>query len=606
MRDQRLKGYYTRELTFIRQLAEEFAEEYDGIAPSLRLNDEVGDPHVERLLQGFAFLAARIHLKVDDEFPEVAQDLLNAVYPQYLRPIPSCAIVEFGWDLAQGMTDPWPLPRGTSLASPPTADGVRCRFRTTFDTTLWPVEVTSAGWHSIHELDLPVATEATSALRIDLQTSPNTSFDELELTSLRWYLNGDLGLVSDLYELLFNNCIQVYALDPDGNRPPIALGAEAIRPVGYELEEALLPAPRRAFWGHRLLQEFFAFPRKHFFFDLDNLHRLRGQGFGESAQLVFLITPFQRREREARLKEGVNKGTLRLGCSPIVNLFETQARPIRVTQRTEEYPVTVQGDPEVFSVDNVFAVSAGSAKRITFTEFHDLRHSRRDNPGGAFWRGVRRPKAFRGSGSEISLAFVDLDGAATDPDCTTVGVRVTCSDGDLPSQLPWGSTEHDFYFEEMDAPISSIRALVTPTPSIAPPLGGAAYWRLISALSLNFISVVEEQSDAFRETMRLYNFSGSSVIDRIIHGISSVQSEPTYAPVQGEYGLSFARGRRVELTFDEDMFESVGVFLFASVLDRFLGMSASVNSFTALRANSTHREAPIREWPPRSGLRAVV
>lgn len=606
MRDHRLKDYYEKELTYLRHLAEEFADDYPDIASRLRLRDEAGDPHVERLLQGFAFLTARIHLKVDDEFPEIAQSLLNVIYPQYLRPVPSCAIVEFGWDLSQGMTEPWTLPKGTRLASPPTTDGVRCRFQTTYETTLWPLEVVSAGWHAAHELQLPVATGAFAVLRIDLEASPNVTFDSLELDRLRWYLDGEMGLVSHLYELLCNNCIKVLARDPEHAGPPVHLPPEAISPVGFESEDALLPTSRRTFAAHGLLQEFFAFPRKHLFLDLGGLEAVRGQGYGQKLQLLFLISRFEQENRQARLSEGVGPKTLRLGCTPAVNLFRSQSRPIRSNQRRHEYPVSVQGSPEIFSIDEVFAVSAGSPRRIRFSEFYDLRHAKRESPGGAFWYSSRRPAGFLRSATEVYLSFVDLEGQVTHPDYSTVGARVTCTDGNLPSQLPFGHSDNDFHLEESDAPVSTIRALVTPTPSITPPLGGAPYWRLISSLSLNYLSLVDEGIDAFRETLRLYDFANSSVTERSIQGITSVRSEPAYAPVAGEHGLAFARGRRVEVEFDEEMFTGGGVYLFASVLERFLGLSTSVNSFTTLRALTKQRQDLMAEWPPRSGTRVLV
>jgi len=264
--------YYERELTFLRQMGAEFARKYPKIAARLLLEpDRVEDPHVERIVEAFAFLAARVHLKIDDEFPEITDALLNIVYPHYLRPIPSMSVVEFHLDPEQGkLTSGLKIPRHALLYSRP-FQGAPCKFRTAYETTIWPVSVAAAQWKTPERLDPPLkAPDAAAVFRIELQCLPDVSFEQLELSRLRFYLDGESNLVHSLYELLLNNCTRILIRDPDPNSrvTPVTLEAAAIRPVGFGEDESVLPYPRRSFVGYRILQEYFTFPEKFFFLEL--------------------------------------------------------------------------------------------------------------------------------------------------------------------------------------------------------------------------------------------------------------------------------------------------------------------------------------------------
>ncbi len=609
MRDQRLLDYYERELTFLRHLGSEFADTYGAIASRLRIEpNRTEDPHVERLLQGFAFLAARIHLKVDDVSPEISQALLNVLYPHYLRPVPPMGIVQFRLDPERGkLSTGWPIPRHSKLVAPPTKTGVRCRFRTCYDTTLLPLTVASAGWHSPHEVELPQPTDSFAILRVDIQGEPDVTFDELEFSELRFYLDGDPGVVASLYELLCNNCTQVVAWNPadkDGRR--IRLPGSAISPVGFEPNEAMLPATRRSFLPYQIIQEYFAFPRKYNFLDVKGLEAVQAAGMGNTMQLLFFISRFELPDRHARLQEAVSERTLRLGCTPIVNLFRAESRPIRMTQRESTYPVKVPNDSEVFSIEEVFAVAPGSTERVSFAPFYAVRH-RDQTSDGPFWASLRAPSSWEADTmSEVSLSFVDLTGQTVHPEYHSAMVRTLCSNGNLPHELPFGTTESDFDLEEESAPLQGIHSLVTPTKALQPPAGGQQLWRLISMLSLNYLSLVDRGADAFKEVLRLYDFSNSTEGERHIQGIVGIESEPMHAPFHGEHGLSFARGRRVSIEFDEDDFTGGGVYLFASVIERFLGLYSSLNSFSRLVATTRQRSGVLRAWPPRSGTKPLL
>lgn len=610
MRDD-LLFYYERELAFLRRTGAEFADRYPKVASRLQLEpSKCEDPHVERLLEAFAFLAARVHLKIDDDFPEVSESLLSVVYPHYVRPMPSMSLVEFELDPEQGKkTTGLPVPRGSVLYSRPVG-GAPCRFRTCYDTTLWPVAVSAAQWTSPERLRPAVrAPDAVAALRLELRCFADVRFDQLALGALRLHLAGDASVVYSLYELLGNNAARVLVRDPDGKARPLTLGPEVLRPVGFGPDEGMLPFPGRSFLGYRLLQEYFTFPEKFHFLDLDIGAELRAAGYGERAEVVVLVTPFERTDRRQVLEQGVSEQTFRLGCTPIVNLFEQTAEPILVSQRRHEYklvPDARRATTEVFSVDDVVAVTPGEPEPLRMEALYSLRHATERGRAQLFWQAARRPSKWRqDEGTDVFLSFVDLGAHTVHPDRDTVTARLTCFDGDLPSRLPFGGSGSDFELRG-GGPFRSITALVKPTPVLQPPLGRPQLWRLISQLSLNYLSLVDDGVDALREILRLHNVGDSASGEKQIQGLLGVSSEPVHARVVGDHGLAFARGRRVHMEFDEEQFAGGGVFLFASVLERFLGLYASLNSFSALTATSTQRKRTLRAWAPRSGTRSLL
>jgi len=637
MIDHRLKDYYEEELRFLRRMGAEFARQHEEVAEGLRLEpNRCDDPHVERLLEGFAFLAARVHKRIDDDFSEISQALLNVVYPHYLRPLPSMSIVEFQPDPEQGSpTTGFTIEAGRSLVAPP-AKGVRCRFRTCFDTTLWPIEIAEAQWQAPHELDLGgQAKDLAACLRVRLQTQGDLTFEELgDLETLRFFLNGDLALVSDLFELLDNSCtgILIRGVEETEAQPGIILPKSALRPVGFGEDEGMLPLPRRSFLGYRLIQEYFTFPYKFFFFDLSELERLRRPEYGSAVDLIFLIGLFEGTDRDQSLARFVSRETIRFGCTPVVNLFDADAEPIRLNQRRPEYLVRTRGPreltPEVFSVNEVEAVTPSSPRRVSFKPFFSYRHRQSDEDPGMYWHERRHPRTWQkgSSATDVSLAFVDQEGTTIYPDFPSVAAQLTCFNGSLPSRLAIGREEGDLDLEGGGAPIKNIVALMHPTEPIQPPLDGTLHWRLVSQLSLNYLSLVGADQRPpragglgeratrtgsgapLRELLRLYNFSDSSVGEKHVRGITRVESEPWYARVRGEHGLSFARGRRVSVEFDEDQYSGGGIYLLASVLEHFLALYTSMNSFTALlaRVRSKHRTYTLREWEPRAGHRPLV
>ncbi|MCW5980956.1 MAG: type VI secretion system baseplate subunit TssF [Bryobacteraceae bacterium] len=612
MRDEVL-NYYERELSFLRRMGADFASRYPKIASRLLLEpNRCEDPHVERLIEAFSLLAARIQLKLDDEFPEITQSLLNVVYPHYVRPIPSMAVAEFRVDpKVSKLTEPLVIPRESLLYSRP-VDGLPCKFRTCYETAIWPLRVVEAQWRTPDRLDPPLrAPDAAAALRVELACWPGVTFSGLNPQGFRFYLDGESNLVHSLYELLCNNCRDVVVRNPRPKfqQAPLALPVDAVSPVGFAENEGLLPYPRRSFLGYRLLQEYAAFPEKFFFFDLRYMEALRYAGLEDRAEIVFLLSPFERAERQEMLEAGVSAKTFRLGCAPVVNLFPQVAEPVLLEPSRFEYPVVPdvrhrQG-LEVFSVDQVVSTSHADGSITEYQPFFSFRHAGAGPRRATFYHAARRqPGGVEGPG-EVHLSLVDLSGKPVTLEMDTLTVRCTCTNGDLPSRLPFGSEQGDFLIEGTTA-VSAIVALRKPTPTHRPPLGGAALWRLISHLSLNYLSLVEEGKEALQEILKLYQASSAAHLDLQIQGILSVASRRHMARVVSEHGISFVRGLRVEMELDEDKYVGGGAYLFASVLERFLAQYVSMNSFSQLVVRTRQRKEALRQWDPRAGNRILL
>jgi type VI secretion system protein ImpG len=613
MRDDLLL-YYERELDYLRKLGMQFAEKNPKVASRLVLEPtKCEDPHVERLLEAFAFLAARVHLKIDDEFPEISEALLTVVYPQLVRPIPSMSIVEFQPDPEKGkLTAGLVIERDSVLRSRP-VQGTPCTFKTCYETTMWPISVTAAEWKTPSRLQPAVrASDSTGAVRIELRAAPDVNLAALNIDRLRFYLDGEGGLINSLYELLFSKLNRIIMRDPTpGSKvPPITLEPWRLQPVGFAADEGMLPYSRRSFVGHRILMEYFSFPEKFFFIDLTGLATKWEAGFKDAVEFIFLISEVERDDRRQRLELELSKKTFRLGCAPIVNLFTQSAEPIQLNQRKYEYPIVPDVrrpySTEIFSVDEVSYHNNITRQTTSFEAFYSLRHSTRAAKQSCFWLARRRPSERPNDpGTDMYLSLVDLSMRPMNPDASILSIRATCTNRDLPSRLPFGSEDGDFDLEG-ESSFKRIVALRKPTPPVRPPLGKSALWRLISHLSLNYLSLVEEGKESLQQILRLYDIGRSAYSQNVIEGILRVQSHRHFARVSSENGITFARGMHVDVELDEDQFVGSGAYLFASVLERFLAINASLNSFTQLAVTTRQRKEALHQWQPRAGRKILV
>ena len=444
--------YYERELTYLRKLGAEFAQQYPKVASRLQLEaTRCEDPHVERLLEGFAFLTARVHRRLDDDFPEISEALLDMLQPALVRPLPAMGIAELVLDPAQGrLPGGFAVPRGSVLHTRPVG-GVPYAFRTAYATTLWPLQVAGAEWTAPDRAGSGArGREAVGTIRHQLQGYDGVPLGALAMDALRLHLAADSGVADTLYELLTNQVLQVVVRNPD--RPsaaPVLLGPEAIRPIGFGPEETMLPAAPRSFAGFSLLQELFAFPEKFHFVELVGLGpALRAVGATGRADVSLMIGSFERAERRQALELGLSARTFRPGCTPIVNLFDVTAEPILLSERAVEHVVIPDArrrlEVEVWSVNEVKLVEHDTQRVRTVAPLYSHRHSRSgsEGQGDPYWFTRRRQSGWRtDKGTDVVLAFADLAGELRVPDEDVVSLEVTCFNGDLPSRLPFGAED---------------------------------------------------------------------------------------------------------------------------------------------------------------------
>lgn len=609
---EELLRYYQQELTYLRQQAAEFARAFPKIAGRLEIGAEaIRDPHVERLMEGFAFLSARIRHKLDDDFPEISEAFLNVLYPHYLTPIPSAAIVQFALDRQQGeLTTGYALPRHSELETEP-IEGQPCRFRTCYPVQLWPVDVKSAGFkgHPVIAPRTRFSERAQAVVRMELETvSPKTSLAECHLDQLVFYLNGQSQHVHELYEVLLNNALGVAVATSADDSDPYLLPPECLQPVGFERDEALVEYPARSFWGYRLLSELFAFPEKFLFVRLAGLEPARSR----LNQRMVIFVYLNRNVRD--LERNVDRETFLLGCTPIINLFSHRAEPMALSHQESEYRVVPDARRptayEVYSIDRVTATSPAAEVQV-FQPFYSIRHGSEKNASSSFWHASRRAAQFAGgevdSGTEVYLTLVDLEFQPDVPANWSLDVELTCMNRDLPHRLPFGGGEPRLQLT-MGAPVSHIQCLTPPTATFRPWLRHGTLWRLISHLSLNHLSLVNSDSgaDALREILKLYDFQDSAQTRAMIDGLSGVSGRRVVGRVGSANGAAFCRGWEVTLHLDEAKFVGGGLFLFASTLERFLGLYCSINSFTKTIVTTSKREAPLKKWPARASEQVLL
>ncbi|MBC2713414.1 MAG: type VI secretion system baseplate subunit TssF [Desulfosarcina sp.] len=597
-----LLNYYERELTFIREMGVEFAKKYPKIAGRLLLEaDKCDDPHTERLIEAFAFISGRLHKKIDDDFPEITESLLNIVYPHYIRPIPSMSIVRFDPVKQNIPENGYRIDTGTALFSKP-VKGSPCRFSTTQAVHMLPLEVVSAQIRDPQKL----VKGAVQAIEIEMKSFNKVSMSQIDWQHLRFFLNGPHQHVFHLYELLFNHAchIECDVKDDEGNRSTLSLSPKEIQPVGFGAEEVMLPYSRRSFPGYLLLFEYFCFPEKFLFFNVGGLDRLKSR---QTSDILVLRIYLNRAVKEGLV---VNADTFQLNAAPVINLYQRIAEPIRIEHRKNEYPVIPdvrrQEATEVYRVDQVTASLSGSSSvQMEYKPFYSIRHhlgAESIDEEQVFWHVQRRASQRKGDrGTDVFLSFSDLKLTPSHPGEDILTIRVTCTNRDLPSRLPFGDRRGDFNLETA-APVSKVTCVNKPTATRRPFMGGALQWRLISHLSLNYMSLVEGGEQALKEILRLYDFDNSLSTQQQINGIVSVDTRHITKRIR----RTFCRGVQVTITFDEDKYVGTGLFLFASVLERFLSQYVSVNSFSQLEVRTLQREESVKIWPPRSGNQILL
>lgn len=623
--DERLLRLYNEELRFLRDMGNEFAAAFPKVAGRLGLDAaEVSDPYVERLLEGCAFLTARVQLKLQSRFPAFTQHLLEMVYPHYLTPTPSMAIAQFTPDPEGGRLEKgYIIPAGSSVIGRMARDAITaCEFRTAHAVHLWPIEIAGVDYFAtpshMSALQLPERSSARAALRLRLRTTNGLPFDRLALKSLTCFLPPAGGVGGAVLGQLLADCTGLLLRPPGWPAPwHETLLPRSIHHAGFSDEEAILPYGARSFSGYRLLQEFFALPERALFVTFTGLADAVRRCAGQELELIVLL-----RRPEPRLERGLSSGSFALHATPVVNLFRRRADRLPLTDRGYEHHLVADRmrplDLEVHSVLDVVGEGDPGSPPTPFRPFYATVDAGHDAAQTAYYT-IRREKRLtsarhqrQGSrssytGSEVFVSLVDRNAAPVSPDLRQLAVTCLCTNRDLPLLMPIGGDAPDFTLE-IGAPVQAVRCLVGPTRPRSSAAHGNTAWQLISHLSLTYLSITDREgaqgdgADALREMLRLYADQADPAVGRQVEGIRSVQSAPIVRRLPGGGQSAIARGLEVTLTVEESAFEGTGVHPLGAVLSTFFARHVGINSFTETVVRIDGRGEVMR-WPMQPGRR---
>jgi len=632
--DPSLLRLYSDELTHLREVGAEFAQEFPKIAARLSMDGvEVTDPYVERLLEGFAFMAARVQLKIEAEHPRLVQHLLETVYPGFLSPVPSMLIARMRPDpldpnLARGFT----VARGSALTCDTVrGQNTRCEFRTAQDVTLWPIEIDSVQYFS-HAPDLPltrlpVARPIRGGIRIRLKAHGGLKFSQLPMDRLVFHVAAPDDVAFRLHELVLGASVGSWVGNAAGSsggaqasagagRSPVQGFADAtsVRQLGFGDDEALLPETLRGFSGHRLVQEYAAMPQRLLFFETADLARRLASVPGSEVEIVLMFS-----RADAALESLVNAGSLALFCTPAVNLFRKRLDRIQIGPGAWEHHVvpdrTRPMDFEVHTIESVTGYGTGLVAEQSFlplyASFHEEARSH-----GAYYTIRREPRLLSARqrlegprsayiGQEAFLSLVDPQSAPYKEDIRQLSLSALVTNRDLPTLLPGTSTT---WALDGAGPAGRIETLRGPTRPVQRLARGDVGWALVSALTLNYLSIAGEDAGraagALRNLLALFGPEQDPAWTKQVDGILSVQARSVVRRLPFPGPLTFGCGVEVTATVDEMGFQGGSAFMLGTVLDHFFARHASANSFceTVLRSSS---RGDILRSEPRIGARAA-
>jgi type VI secretion system protein ImpG len=621
----RFLRYYSQELAHLREVGGEFAQDYPKIAGRLGLDSfECADPYVERLLEGFSFMAARVQMKIDAEFPRFTQHMSELVYPHFLAPTPSMAVVQMQPDPTNpALQKGFVVPRGSAMRSVlGKGDNTACEYRSAHALTLWPIEIFEARFFTHGGNQAGVGTQLPSAVKAGIRLrlrSIGAAFKDLPLDRLCLHLRGADDLPVRIYEKLLGS-VEGVLVTPVG-RPATwhsLLPRTALQPLGFDESEALLPSGKRTFQGYRLLQEYFAFPQRYQFVELRGLQAGLRQCLDKEIEITILLN-----RGDAQLEKTLDSSHFALHCTPVVNLFQRRADRLNVSGEQLEYHVLVDRtrpmDYEVFQIESVTGYGSGPEAERAFQPFYTARDIGALHQDKAFYQ-IRREQRVvsqrqrrdgpRSSyiGSEAFISIVDAAEAPYSSELRQLGLSVWCTNRDLPLSMPIGIGKTDFILDA-GAPVTALRCLAGPSvphPSFAE---GSVAWRLLNQLSLNYLSLLDSDPErgavALREMLALYCHPADLNSQRQVEGVRSIASKAVTRRMPSPGPITFGRGIEITVTLDDAAFEGTGAFLLGAVLSEFFAQYVSINSFTETVVRTLAR-GEIMRWPAKGGACAIL
>jgi type VI secretion system protein ImpG len=600
-----LIAYYQRELDYLKRNAGAFAEAYPRYAARLKISrDAIEDPHVSRLVESVAFLNGRLRHKLDEEYSELSDALLLTLYPHLIQPLPSLMVVKLepGADMAEAVT----VPAGTTVTTEP-IDGVACRYRLCGDTRLLPLRLAEASMVGPPFEAPPVGMGAARGmLRLTFETTkPEVELPGLELETLRLFIKSDGRRAQILLEQLGANLLGGAVASGPTDPNPVALGPDCVRLLGLDETELLLPQPRTARKPYALLQEHFAYPQKHLFFEISGLDRRLINAQGNRFD-VFLF--FDRISSE--LERVVRADDFELHAAPALNLFPLEAEPIYLDHTSVEYRVVPSAQfedaIEVHSVTGV-TLQKASGERIETPSLYSF--ERGSTELGSFFHSTARRSSFSvGGGDDVFLTIADLKAQLLAEDTTVVNTSVLATNRDLPARLPFGGGRPYLEVSGTINGLAGVTALTKPTPTRRPARGASAHWKLIGQLSLNYLTLVgnELSGQALREVLAIYDTGNTPDSEYLRERLIAVSSSPGVARLRFKGHTAMCSGIDVTLEIDDERLSGSGAFLLCSVIERFLAGACALNSFVRVTARLQRETGIWKTWAPRIGDRPLI
>ncbi len=596
----RFLAWYNSELSAFKKKVATFAERHPKIAGRLRITENaVDDPHVDRLIQSFSYSAARIRQKLDDDFPELTNTLLEALYPHYLAQIPSMTVVKL---------EPVEQLNEISVIEPNCAiktemiRGDFCQYRTTQAVQLTPLKIVGCSYEKPPFI-APNAPDlnARSCLTIALENKASTAPSKLLLDQVCFYIKIPFASATMLYELILNHSLGVIIAEHPNDENAIRLPLKNIKPVGFSEDEAVLPFPKRGFPGFRLLTEFFTMQEKFLFFKIDNLQRHFSQIKENKFQFYFY---FEKAIDD--LVKIIDDNSIDLHCTPAINLFEKNTEPVHMDRTRHEYDLIpdtrVNSTLEIHSVQRVEISENGGESRYVHP-FFGKKPTTNDSISSVYWQHKLVPTD-EGDAFTSTLNLVDLSLNAQTLDTTAVvSVSTLCLNRGLPEKLPYGGGQPYMALINKDYQIKKVHCLLPPTPTTRFNQEKNGYWRLISHLSLNHLAITSGDPELIRDILRLYDFQQSRETNALIEAITDIQSEKRTARLSDG---SIVNGVDITMTFEETAISTGQAYLFGTVLSHFFGLYASINTFTRLTIKLSNIKLPIARFAPRTANEVLL
>jgi type VI secretion system protein ImpG len=612
-----LDALYQRELDYFRNTAAQFAERFPKIANRLSLSTTgIKDPHVERLIQAFAYMNARTRHKMEDSFPELVDAMLGILYPHMLAPVPSMSVLGFKLSPSQKDQTAGHMINSGSLVESERIQGCSCTFRTAYPIRLYPLDLQSVRLlpRPFSGPPSPSRNDAQSVLRFEFRPfDTRKTLTEYSIDQLRFFISiPNFERAGRLLELVTAQALEVVITGADPSVAAAVLPATCVTPVGFAPEDAVLLQTPRSFPGYRLLTEYFVMPQKFLFFDISGLTPDILARLGNRLEISILL-----RESAPELESLVSSETVRTGCTPIVNLFHRTADAAPLNYRRTEYRVIpdarAEASMEIFSIDSI-SIDDQDGNFREFQPFYSVSHASSADETG-YWHAVRRPGPVEGDsgalrfGTEMYVSLVDSQFSPLRPGKGLMYAKLTCFNRDLPEELARQKDASRIEFQIVGGrgPVSEIRCLVAPTATLRRHLGRRNLWPLVSQLSLNHLSITDSDDAvlAIREILTLNDPKESVQTRNLIDGLKQITSSKCVQRLDG----AFLRGTQIDLLFDAENFAGDSAYLFASLLNYFFAMYTTLNSFTRVTANTAERKARGVEnwkWPARTGNRKLI